>query len=226
MAKPREPGWLPFLDGEPLDAGDLDELMGGDATEAERTDGPAVVGVPAAGGGQRHIIPAPDEDSDLERLELFLAQDEMWEMIENLEELHEQRQARLQLYGGRRRGAKRGYRLMDVLVVEVANFFFDNADDTLRNLRDPKTWKRLRKAVRRAFPKNGNPNKSHRRLSEAAPSRGSTVPSAAGLLQRRTAGAVQALVPPNGGEVRQRDGPVQPRRGIVDPSGQDASHCQ
>ena len=169
MAKPRESGWLPFLNGEPINADELGGLMGGDAPEVERTDGPAVVGVPAAGGGQRHINPVPDEDSDLERLEHFLTLDEVWEWIERFEDLHKKRQASLQLYGGRRRGAKRNYQLMDVLVIEVARFFFDNAHETLRNLRDPKTWKRLRKAVRRAFPKNGS--KSHRRLSKTPPSR-------------------------------------------------------
>ena len=171
MAKPREPGWRPFLDGEPIDADQLGQLMGGDAAEAERKDGPAVVGVPAAGGGQRHIPPVPDKDSDLQRLEHLLRLDEVWEMIEKLDEFHKQRQEKLKLYGGRRRGAKRQYELMDILLVVVALPCFDNADDTLRNLSDPKTWKRLRKAVRRAYPKNGNPNKSHRRLSKAAPSR-------------------------------------------------------
>ena len=171
MAKPRESGWLPFLDGEPIDADELDQLMGGDATEPKRVDGPAVEGTPSGSGGRRHIKPVPDEDSDLQRLEHFLTLDEIWEMIEKLEQFHKQRQKKLKLYGGRRRGAKRKYELMDILLLAVALPFFDNADDTLRNLRDRKTWNRLRKRVRRAFPKNGNPNKSHRRLSKAAPSR-------------------------------------------------------
>lgn len=169
MAKPRESGWLPFLDGEPIIASELGRLMGGDAAEVERTDGPAVVGVPAAGGGQRHIPPVRDKDSDLERLEHFLTHDEGWEWIEKLEDFHKDRQASLQMYGGRRRGAKLKYRLIDPLVIEVAKPFFDNADETLRNLSDRKTWNRLRTTVRRAFPKNGD--KSHRRLSKTPPSR-------------------------------------------------------
>ena len=171
MAKPREPGWLPFLDGEPIGADEVDQLMGGDATEPKRVDGPAVEGTPSGSGGRRHIPPAPDGDSDLQRLEHFLTLDEAWEMTDKYEEFHKRRQQQLKLYGGRRRGAKRKYQLMDILLIVVALPFFDNSDDTLRNLRDPKTWNRLRKKVRRAFPKNGDPDKSHRRLSKAAPSR-------------------------------------------------------
>ncbi len=169
MAKPREPGWLPFLNGEPLDEDELNAWMGGDTTEPKRLTSPAVEHPSSSSGGERNVDPAPDEDSDLQRLERFLTLDEVWEMVEKLEKFHKQRHKKLQLYGGRRRGAKRGYVLMDVLVIEVATAFFDNGYDTLRNLRDPDTWKRLRKAVRRAFPKNGN--KSYRRLSKAAPSR-------------------------------------------------------
>ena len=169
MAKPRESGWIPFRDDETLDDDDLNYWMGGDTTEPKRLISPAVEDPTSSGGGERNIEPAPDPDSDLQRLEKFLTLDEVWEMIEKLEKFHNKRQKKLQLYGGRRRGAKRGYVLMDILALEAATHFFDNGWDTLRNLRDPDTWKRLRRTVRRAYPKK-SPN-SHRRLSKAAPSR-------------------------------------------------------
>ena len=169
MAKPREPGWLPFRDEEPLDENDLNYWMGGDTTEPKRITSPAVEDPTSSGGGERNVDPAPDPDSDFERLEKFLTFDEVWEMIEKLEKFHKKRQQKLQLYGGRRRGAKRGYVLMDILAIEAATHFFDNGWDTLRNLRDRQTWRRLRKAVRRAYPKKSS--KSHRRLSKTAPSR-------------------------------------------------------
>ena len=171
MAKPRDSGWVPFMDGEPIDADDLQALTGGAADEVERVDGPTAPGTPSSSGGQRHVPPAPDDDSDLQRLEQLLGFEPVWEMIEDLAQLQNERQKRLQLYGGRRRGAKRGYELIDILLVEAATHLFDNAWDTLRNLRDPKTWKRLRKAARRHFPKNGRPNRAHRRLSKTPPTR-------------------------------------------------------
>ena len=168
MAKPRELGWIPFRDDEFLDEDDLNYWMGGDKTEPKRLTSPAVED-PSSGGGERNIDAAPDPDSDLERLEKFLTLEEVWEMIEKLEKYHTKRQQKLQLYDGRRRGAKRGYKLIDILAIEVATHFFDNGWDTLRNLRDPQTWKRLCRAVRRAYPKKSG--KTHRRLSKTAPSR-------------------------------------------------------
>ena len=50
MAKPRDSGWVPFMDGEPIDADNLQALMGGAADEVERVDGPPAPGKPSSSG--------------------------------------------------------------------------------------------------------------------------------------------------------------------------------
>ena len=199
MAKPRELGWILFRDDEFLDEDDLNYWMGGDKTEPKRLTSPAVED-PSSGGGERNIDAAPDPDSDLERLEKFLTLEEVWEMVEKLEKYHAKRQKKLQLYRGRRRGAKGGYKLIDILAIEVATHFFDNG---WGHATQPARPQDLGAAPRHRAPRVPQ---EKRQDASAAVQDGAVavavVPSAQRLLQRRSASEVQVLVPPSGGESR------------------------
>jgi hypothetical protein len=152
---------VPFSDGIPIDASDLYELLGG-SDEVERLDGPKPADDPSSSsGGKRNIKPIPETASNLRQLEELLASEWVWELAEELEQYHNSRRPAI------RPGTKRGYKLIDILVVEAGTHLYANDYDTWRNLKDPKTWRRLRRSVKRAFRKN-----PERRLSKEAPSRG------------------------------------------------------
>ena len=159
MAKPRESEPVPFIDGKPIEAAVLYRLLG-DSEEVERLDGPRPADCPSSGGGRRHIPPVRDEDSDLQRLEELATLPFLWELIEKLDEFHSSRRPE------RRPGRKRGYKLIDIQVIEAGTHIYGNSDSAWRNLKDPHTWERLCRAVQETFP-----NDQNRRLSKKAPSR-------------------------------------------------------
>ena len=65
-----------------------------------------------------------------------------------------------------RPGRPQRYVPADIVVVEACSHHYDNISRALRNLKDPKTWNRLRKTAKRAFP-----NDKTKRLSKKAPNR-------------------------------------------------------
>lgn len=158
MGKPRGPA--PFADGEPVLAAALERMLDPDG-KRQRRDGPTPAGTPSSSGGARAVPQQPATGSYLQALEDILTDDWLWEAVEEMEAPHSNQSTH-----GRRRGRPREYKLMDTLTVELASFLYDGYSCALRNLSDPKTWRPLKKALKKAFP-----NDPSRRLSKKAPSR-------------------------------------------------------
>ena len=164
MAKPRESGWIPFSDGQPVEEGELEAFLGGDGA-AEREHPPADT---SSGGGDREVPPETDNESILFHIEQALGCELIWELADALEKFHNDRRHR------DRRGRRREYKLIDMIIVEIAIFYYGSRLGAVRNLNDQPTWNRLRKAARRAFPKSRFPKRKARqarRLSPTGPSR-------------------------------------------------------
>ena len=139
----------------------LERLLG-EADAPERVDGPRPADEPASSGGDRLIDPNPEEASDIEQLEELVASEVFWELVAGHEAYVDDNSGPK----GPRPGRPRKYVLADIAVMETATHHNSSADHTIRNLRDPKTWKRLRKAAKKAFPHDKS-----KRLSKRAPNR-------------------------------------------------------
>lgn len=158
MAEPRDPG-APFVDG-PMKWDELCKDLG-EADAPERVDGPKPADEPSSGGGNRHIAPNPDDKSDFEQLEALVGQNQFWEMVEAQTAFVNDNSPK-----GPRPGRPQKYVPADIVVVETCTHHYGNAARAIRNLKDPKTWKRLRKTAKKAFPHDKD-----RRLSKRAPNR-------------------------------------------------------
>ena len=123
------------------------------ATQTVTTTGPSLREVP------RH----PYNTADIEELEDLVAEEFVWQMLEDFEAFHQHQRS------GPRPGADRGYAFADIVVVAAASTQYKKLTHALRNLSDQPTWDRLRSAAEAAFPHHPT-----RRLSPKAPTRSQT----------------------------------------------------
>ena len=164
MAEPRETGWFPFSDEQPVEENELNKYLGGNGAVEPEQPAPDT----SSGGGVRHVPPETDNDSILIHIEQALSCELIWELADGLEAFHNDRRHR------DRRGRRREYKLIDIIIVEIAIFYYGSRLGAVRNLKDQHTWNRLRKKARRAFPKSRFPKRKARqarRLSPTGPSR-------------------------------------------------------
>ena len=214
MAKPREPGWLPFSNKEPVNEKEFNKYLGGDG-DKEREQPPADT---STGGGARHVPPDTDNDSILLHIEQALGCELIWELADALEEFHKLRRHR------DRRGRRRGYKLIDMIIVEIAIFYYGSRLGAVRNLKDQHTWNRLRDAARRAFPKKRFPKRKTRQDKAPVTNRPEPPPGISGtqdVLQRRGARLPAALLPPHSAAGRDQHRTAGSRRRHVDEPRQD-----
>ncbi len=113
-----------------------------------------------SGAERRRPTSAGPRRSTLQQLKHFVACEPIWALVEKLEAFHNTATPAL------RGGAGPRYTLMDIVVMEAATQLYGSGREAERQLSDPQTWGRLRRAGARAFPKDSN-----RRLSPNAPSR-------------------------------------------------------
>ena len=154
----------PFKGGLPLSEEQLWKRWGGLKGKLERVDGPAPPGsANRSSGGRRRIRPDPEKRADIGVLIAFIEREEIWELVDELEEFYND---------PGRPGPPRGYNFMDILIEEVAAFLHVSRNHAQRNLANTEWyWDPLRKATAKRFPKNMYPNWEARRLSPTAPSR-------------------------------------------------------
>ena len=142
-----------FVDGQPAPLKDLrTKLSGG----ADRSDGTSRE--PAgSSSGKRRVKGEGLDLSDLENAEAIACLAPLWDLANELQSLWPPSPT-----GGRRRE----YHPMDALLFLAVTWVWQTYRATHRNLADPRNWKRLRKAVKRAWP-----DQPQRRLSRTPISR-------------------------------------------------------
>ena len=142
-----------FVDGQPVPLSDLKTKL---SAGKPRPDGPSRE-TASSGGGNRHVKGEGLEQSDLEHVEAIACLAPLWDLAAELQPQYEQQPPC---------GRKREYHAMDALVFLVATWVFTSYRRTQANLNDPYNWKRIRRAVKRAWPDH-----PQRRLTPRAISR-------------------------------------------------------
>ena len=126
-----------FVDGQAAPLKDLRAKLSGGADRADGTSRE-----PAGGGGKRQIKGEGLDLSDLEHLEAVACLGPLWDLANELESLWPPSP-----HGGRRRE----YHSMDALLSLTTAWACKTYRAAHRNLGDPLNWRRLRKAVKRAW---------------------------------------------------------------------------
>ena len=127
-----------------------------DDTIAERLDGPSGVDPPPKKTHKRKIKSKPLRMSAVEEIEFLAVFAPLWNLHLDLEAKFPRNPI----------GRPREFEHIDLLLLWLASWVCGSKRKAEDTLADPKNWKRLRKAVKRAYPDD----KSYR-LSKSAPSR-------------------------------------------------------